>query len=382
MAYSAMSEEEPRVRVRSREDEELTCSRKAASRAGTLSGWIDNTTDDGSFPTDLTAADLRVILGLCEDDDSSALASHSLEELVAVMTGANYLDAPVAFSAAARQFHIRFLAGKSVEELRTNLGAENDMSDADQAAALAEPAFTPPPSQEQAEGPPRVQRGVSLLAVKEVLEVALQEADAAALCRLKAVSVAWCARARRELCNRLCCREGQPEPTGVASITDLDVEVLNRAGRPWEVVVAGRQLPQLARLHGFGFLVDVQEARQADWDPYDEGGPPHELLLAAVACAASGTVWGVPVQRLREDDAIDVLDLEESGLGVISAELLSLMLPAATSVRSLRCVPQTRPSRHQPAFPRCTVAPTFLSAPIDMPTLSPSPPHPSLAQSR
>ena len=373
-----MSEEEPRVRVRSREDEELTCSRKAARRAGTLSGWIEDTTDDGSFRTNLTAADLRVILGLCEDGDSSALASHSPEELVAVMTGANYLDAPDAFSAAARQFHIRFLAGKSVEELRTNLGAENDMSDADQAAALAEPAFTPPPSQEQAEGPPRVQRGVSLLAVKEVLEVALQEADAAALCRLKAVSVAWCARARRELFNRLCCREGQPEPAGVASITDLDVQVLNDAGRPWEVVVAGRQLPQLARLHGFGLVVDVQAVRQAVRDPNEmrgngplggaalrsciqgEGEPPHELLLAAMACAASGTVRGVPVQRLRDDDAIDELDLHDSGLGVIGAALLGLMLPATTSVRSLRCVPQTRPSRHQPAFPPLHCSAHFL----------------------
>jgi hypothetical protein len=284
--------------------------------------------------------------------------------------------------------------------------------------------------------------GASLLGLdQDVLGEVLQKVGAAALCQLKAASVAWRTHARRELFNRLCCREGQPEPAGVASITDLDVQVLNGAGRPWEVVVAGRQLPQLARLHGFGLVVDVQAVRQADVGAEEEddgdddddddddadaplggaalrrciqgeGEPPHELLLAAVACAASGKVRGVPVkrlrdddgslhlgvsaavacaasglvrgvpvQRLREDDAIDVLDLEESGLGVISAELLSLMLPAATSVRSLRCVPQTRPSRHQPAFPRCTVAPTFLSAPIDMPTLSPSPPHPLLAVS-
>ena len=38
------------------------------------------------------------------------------------MVGANFLDAPGAFSAAARQLNTRFLAGKSVEELRTNLG--------------------------------------------------------------------------------------------------------------------------------------------------------------------------------------------------------------------------------------------------------------------
>ena len=215
--------------------------------------------------------------------------------------------------------------------------------------------------------------GASLLGLdQDVLGEVLQKVGAAALCQLKAASVAWRTHARRELFNRLCCREGQPEPTGVASITDLDVQVLNGAGRPWEVVVAGRQLPQLARLHGFGLVVDVQAVRQADVGAEEEddgdddddddddadaplggaalrrciqpeGEPPHELLLAAVACAASGLVRGVPVQRLREDDAIDVLDLEESGLGVISAELLSLMLPAATSVRSLRCVPQTRP---------------------------------------
>ena len=55
-----------------------------------------------------------------------------------------------------------------------------------------------------------------------------------------------------------------------------------------------------------------------------EGQPPNELLLAAVACAASGKVRGVPVQRLREDDAIDELDLHDSGIGVTGATLLGL----------------------------------------------------------
>ena len=204
-----------------------------------------------------------------------------------------------------------------------------------------------------------------LLEAQDVLEAVLQQVDATALRQLKAASVAWCANVRRELCNRLWVRlsrrEGQPEPAGVDSITDLDVECLKEAGRPWEVVVAGRQLPQLARLHGYGFVVDVQAVREAnlgaeeeeddDDDEEDEddplggdtlrsciqgeGDPPNELLLAAVAGAASGTVRGVPVQRLREDDAIDKLDLSESGIGVIGAELLGLMLPAATSLRSL-----------------------------------------------
>ena len=237
------------------------------------------------------------------------------------------------------------------------------MSKAEQAAALAEPAFTPPPSQKQTEGPPRVQRGVSLLAAEDVLEAALQEAYATTLCRLKAVSMAWRTRARRELWRRLCqlCHrdvEGQPKPTAIADITDLDVECLQEAGRLWEVVVAGRQqlLPKLARLHGYGFVVDVQNVRwagpiQSRYGPLGgvalrrciqgEGEPPPELLLAAVACAASGTVRGVPVQRLREDDAIGSLDVY--GIGVIGAGLLGLMLPAATSVHSLRCVEGATP---------------------------------------
>ena len=171
-----------------------------------------------------------------------------------------------------------------------------------------------------------------MLAAQDVLEAVLQQVDAAALRQLKAASLAWCAHVRRELCKRLWVplsrREGQPEPTGVDSITDLDVECLNEAGRPWEVVVAGRQLPQLARLHGWGFVVDVQAVvpamREADLEDrrrmsdvpipplggdslrsciQGEGQPPDELLLAAVACAASGKVRRVPVQRLREDDA-------------------------------------------------------------------------------
>ena len=170
-----------------------------------------------------------------------------------------------------------------------------------------------------------------------------------------------------------------------ANITDVNVECLNEAGRLWEVVIAGRQLPQLARLRGFGFVVNLEEVRNADLGAEEEndedddgaaeddnaplggvalrsciqgeGEPPHELLLAAVACAARGTVRGVPVQQLQEDDAVGSLNLDHSGLdspglSVISAELLGLMLPATTSVRTLRCVAGTPPlaERAQPAF--------------------------------
>ena len=70
------------VRVRSREGEELTCTREAARRAGTLSNWMDNTADEGAFPAEaIPAAVLSVILGFCEDDESSPLASHSVSSL-------------------------------------------------------------------------------------------------------------------------------------------------------------------------------------------------------------------------------------------------------------------------------------------------------------
>ena len=192
----------------------------------------------------------------------------------------------------------------------------------------------------------------SLLAAQDVIGAVLQEVDAAALCQLKAASVAWRAHARGKLCNRLCCREG-------ASITDVNVECLNEAGRPWEVVIAGRQLPQLERLRGFGFVVNLEAVRQADLGAYDadafwregEGNPPRELRLAAVACAASGNVRGVPVQWLREADAIGQCNLIRCGIGNISAALLGLMLPAA-SVHSLRCPSDNAlRQRSQPASP-------------------------------
>ena len=201
----------------------------------------------------------------------------------------------------------------------------------------------------------------------------VETTHAAALCQLKAASKEWRALVRSVLCQRLwvepCGRVGQPVPAGVHSITDLDVKCLHEAGRLWEVVVAGRRLPQLARLHGWGFVVDVQAVREAglgaeqeeDDDDEDEeenaplggvglrsciqgkGDPPDELLLAAVACAASGTVRGVPVQQLREDDAIYELDLRRTGIRGSALALLCLMLPAATSLRSLKYATNPNP---------------------------------------
>ena len=83
--------------------------------------------------------------------------------------------------------------------------------------------------------------GGPLLEAEDVLEAVIEKMHAATLCQLKAASVGWGALVRRELCKRLwvrlCQREGQPEPAGVDNITDLDVECLNEAGRPWDCLL-------------------------------------------------------------------------------------------------------------------------------------------------
>ena len=81
--------------------------------------------------------------------------------------------------------------------------------------------------------------------------------------------------------------------------------------------------------------VDAKERlrwRSAAW-PKSPIPPP----LSTQACAACGDVLGVPVQRLREDDAIGTLDLTGHSIGVLGARLLAFLLPAASSVCNL-CV--------------------------------------------
>jgi hypothetical protein len=156
--------------------------------------------------------------------------------------------------------------------------------------------------------------------------------DVATLCELKGVNRFWRALSRRVLCSRLCRGRGQPAPTHLEEITDLDVELLIEAGRPGDTALAGRMLPGLARLHGYGFVVDVANVRAATLDEEDDedddenndegqegfllrgtakaalescisgdGEAPLKLKIAAVACAGTGVVCGVPVQHMRED---------------------------------------------------------------------------------
>jgi hypothetical protein len=201
-------------------------------------------------------------------------------------------------------------------------------------------------------------------------ELALCAVDTGTLVELKGVNRSWGTLARHMLCMRLCCRTGkQQPPQQLSHITDLDIESLARADRLWEVAAAGRLLPSLARLHGFGFEVNVAAVRAADLtekppgghdeddeddedDEEDahcfggtalhscitgEGQPDLELLLAAVACAGSGKIWGVPVEQMRKNEIGRELDLCRSMIGAAAgAQLLGLLLPGATSIKKLK----------------------------------------------
>ena len=282
-----------------------------------------------------------------------------------------WFDAPLLTSVLAEGV-ARLLKGKPADALRTLLEADDDLKDAEKEAALREPLFAAAPASAPAAAAPPPFTGVLLAMDGDDPEAGnvmacLKRCDARTLCQLKAVSAGWQQRARRELLGSLSDRIDAVRRTlrDRLDAEELDVEELSHLGVLHEAVAAVRSMPNLARLRGYGFRVELngpQGVRQwAFWDSEDEadeadeeseraalhgaalrsgcihegeGEPPHELLLAAVACAARGKVLRVPVQRLREDNAIGSLNLR--GLGVIGAELLGLMLPAATSLRELR----------------------------------------------
>ena len=351
------------IKVRSREDESVPWSRKAARRSGTLKNFMDDIPDGDDYPVELPAADLGVLAALSEDEPAiAALATMSFHQLQKLAEGANFLDAAPALAHIQSEVAAR-LDGMSAEEMRTAFGAEDDLSDEARAAALAEPAFMPefavlPPV------PPPLQSQPSLsgLSVSEDAKVlALGKVEEGTLLLLKGVNQSWGSLARRMLCSRICRHEGQPS---LGDITDLDVERLAAVGRAWDVSIAGTRLPNLARLHGFGFEIDVIALRDANVaaalagvEPgrsdteerlrlqlraalrgctTGEGTSPDELNIMALACAASGVIRGVPVDQLRENHSIGELDLSRAGLGVLGAQLLGLLLPRATSIISLK----------------------------------------------
>jgi hypothetical protein len=367
-----MTEGQERVCLRAREGEAVEWTRRVAQRAGTLKDMMDDApTEDGVYPVPMiAAAELAVLREMCEADSMPArLEQCSISELFRLVEGASFLDAPGALNHAQRALTTR-LNGKSADELRELLGATDDFGSAEnRVAALAEPAFSPEGQLSvatvgSAAGPPALQPQPSLLGMAvtdDAKEVALGMVDVGTLAELKGVSQSWLALARRVLCSRLSRCEGQPAPTQLAEITDLDIKVLVDAGRPWEAAAAGRMLPSLAQLRWEGFEVNVAAVRGVDLDERDddedevederpflggpvktallsciegEGEPPLELLLVAVACAGSGEIRDIPVQIMR-DDSVSEIDLRERNIGVQGGMLLAHLVPIMGTLTKL-----------------------------------------------
>jgi hypothetical protein len=66
-----------------------------------------------------------------------------------------------------------------------------------------------------------------------------------------------------------------------------------------------------------------------------EGEPPLRLTIAAVACAGSGVICGIPVQQLRED-SVEVLNLFDRGLHVPAAILVAYLISATSVLKNCK----------------------------------------------
>ena len=350
---------EEQIRVRARDGEEVTLSRDAARLMGTLKDLMDlATSEDGIYPMPtIMASTLQMVCKLNDPDYTwPSSDEHSVVQLIQLIEDALYLDAPVVALKHIQRAIASRLNGKRAPELCALIGAGGDFGSAEKhAPPNAEPAFVPedveaPQQPASSTLPPEPLQQPSFSA--DAMEAALGLVDVATLAELKGVTRSWRALAQRVLCSRLCRRDGQPVPTRLDEITDLDVEQLIEAGRPGDAAVAGRMLPGLARLHGYGYVVDVAAVRAADLQNVagntrrpsllhgtakdalnscisGEGEPPLELTIAAVACAGSGIVCGFPVQQLREG-GVTVLNL--SGLQVAAAMLVAYFFPAMSVV--------------------------------------------------
>jgi hypothetical protein len=198
----------------------------------------------------------------------------------------------------------------------------------------------------------------------DAAEAAMAKVGMGTLIELKGVNRAWRSLARRELCSRLCGRKGHADPRQLDEITELHVELLIEAGRPWEAARAGRLVPHLEQLTGYGFVVDVAAVRKVNLD--DDGGeeeeeeeeeeqrllsaavqaalrhcctgegePPRALLLAAIACAGSGSVCGIPVEAMRADTLAE-LDLYNAWTGPEGAALIAYLVPVMGALTEVR----------------------------------------------
>ena len=85
--------------------------RAAALRAGTLKDWIENTYDEGTFPTQLPAVALRMLRETCTYDGNKAnspLASLALDETIDLMSAANFLEATGVWGASPLSINPNF----------------------------------------------------------------------------------------------------------------------------------------------------------------------------------------------------------------------------------------------------------------------------------
>jgi hypothetical protein len=345
------------VRVRGRNAEEVSWSRKAARRAGFIRGQMDEAPPaDGVYIAEtITAVSLEMLGPILDAEhvEPASLAGLSTAELWAFVNDADYLNAIIALELAQHEVAQR-MNGNSVQELRELLCATDEGTPADErAAALAEPAFIPCADAAGNQSAAAANAAAPIIDEDDVQILALGSVALGTLVKLKGVSRMWAEFARRALCSRLCCRdEAQRRPAKLADVTTLNIEDLKSAGRASDVALAGHLLPNLEWLHGDGFQVSVATLRGTELPAragasFDgavlrscitgEREPPLELLLMAVACAGSGRVGGIPVQQLRDNNAIGDLDLSGVHLNPDGAWLLALLLPRATSVRKLKC---------------------------------------------
>ena len=244
---------------------------------------------DGTYPVDLPATVLRTVAVLLEPDvPVRTLVKMSLNALGDLAEAAVFLEATPALEHVQREVAAR-LDGRSTDEMRALLGATDDF-DSDEAREVltAEPAFMPP---EQIALPPAVQPQPSLSGLsitRDAREKALEKVETGTLIKIKGVNRSWCGVAQRLLCSSICCDEDGSIRT-LADITDVDAECLARGGRAGDVSAAGRLLPNLVRLRGFGFEVDVAAIRGRD-------------LSAALADDVLGGVLGGYITRLAPDE--------------------------------------------------------------------------------
>ena len=341
-----------------------------------------------------------------EAEDEVAVTATMLQDL-------KWFDAPLPATVLA-QHVAQLLSGESAESLRWLLGAPDDLDVQMKEAALAEPLFALPSAtvpdaaaeimiqvpddvfsedderdgdsqgeqlpvsqgqveylkllqvpvcsrysrslEQTGEEPPPLARSISLVLdggdpEEGNIKACLNLCDAQTLRQLKAVSLKWQRPAQGTLFDRLCSRQNKADGWGsLEDVEEVDVEELWRAGRPQDAIAAGQQLPNLARLRGYGFTVNVQAVQQAALGVADAldgaalrscispnaGEPPRELLLAAIACAGSGDVLGIPVQQLRRGElgAELVLIFRRGKRGIDSggARLLALFLSLGNTI--------------------------------------------------